>query len=303
VSKRFVSIGECMIEMSGGEGGIYKLGYAGDTLNTAWYMRALLPADWQVDYVTALGDDMYSGQMRDFLEKAGIGTGAIQTIAGKRPGLYMIHQEKGDRHFTYWRGQSAAKLLADDYKALEKALDGADMVYFSGISMAILAPRARGKLMKAIVAARSKGARVVFDTNLRPALWTSQAIMKSTLTAAATIADVVMPTHTDEAPVFGDKDREATAKRYLDLGVEEVVVKDGANPALVATRDGMVEIAATKAEKVVDATGAGDSFNGGYLTSRIAGKSTEDAAKRGHAVAGIVIGHKGALVDPALVRG
>lgn len=304
MAKRFVSIGECMIEMSGGEGGMYRLGYAGDTLNTAWYMRALLPADWQVDYVTALGDDMYSGQMKAFLEKANIGTSRIQTIAGKRPGLYMIHQEKGDRHFTYWRGQSAAKLLADDYPALEAALDGADMVYFSGISMAILAPRARGKLMKAIVGARKKGARVVFDTNLRPALWTSPEIMKSTLTAAATIADVVMPTHTDEAPVFSDKDREATAKRYLDLGVEEVVVKDGANPALVATQDGgRFEVAATKAEKVVDATGAGDSFNGGYLTSRIAGKSPEDAAKRGHAVAGIVIGHKGALVDPELVKG
>lgn len=304
MAKRFVSIGECMIEMSGGEGGMYRLGYAGDTLNTAWYMRALLPADWQVDYVTALGDDMYSGQMRAFLDKAGIGTAHIQEIKGRRPGLYMIHQEKGDRHFTYWRGQSAAKLLADDTEALNAALEGADMVYFSGITMAILAPRARGKLMKAIVKARDNGARVVFDTNLRPALWTSPAIMKSTLTAAATIADVVMPTHTDEAPLFGDETREATAQRYLDLGVEEVVVKDGANPAFVATRDGgRFEVPATRAEKVVDATGAGDSFNGGYLTARLAGKSPEDAAKRGHAVAGIVIGHKGALVDPALVRG
>ena len=303
MAKRFVSIGECMIEMSGGEGGMYKLGYAGDTLNTAWYMRALLPAGWHVEYVTALGDDIYSGQMKAFLEKAGIGTGAIQTIEGKRPGLYMIHQEKGDRHFTYWRGQSAAKQLADDREALDRALEGADMVYFSGITLAILAPRARGRLMKAIIKARDKGARVVFDTNLRPALWTSPAVMKSTLTAAAHIADVVMPTHTDEAPLFGDKDREATAKRYLDIGVEEVAVKDGANPAYIATRDGGVEVAATKAEKVVDATGAGDSFNGGYLTARIAGASPEEAAKRGHAVAGIVIGHKGALVDPALVRG
>ncbi len=304
MAKRFVSIGECMIEMSGGEGGMYRLGYAGDTLNTAWYMRALLPSDWQVDYVTALGDDMYSNQMKAFLEQADIGTGAIQILPGKRPGLYMIHQEKGDRVFTYWRGQSAAKQLADNPAALDKALEGADMVYFSGISMAILAPRARGKLMKAIVKARNNGARVVFDTNLRPALWTSPAVMKSTLTAAATIADVVMPTHTDEGPVFGDKDREATAKRYLDMGVGEVVVKDGANPALVALQDGSrFEIAATKAEKVVDATGAGDSFNGGYLTSRIAGKSPDDSARRGHAVAGIVIGHKGALVDPELVKG
>lgn len=303
MAKRFVSIGECMIEMSGGEGGMYRLGYAGDTLNTAWYMRALLPADWQVDYVTALGDDIYSAQMKAFLEKAGIGTGAIQTIEGKRPGLYMIHQEKGDRHFTYWRGQSAARQLADDREALDRALEGADMIYFSGITLAILAPRARGRLMKAIIKARDKGARVVFDTNLRPALWTSPAVMKSALTAAAHIADVVMPTHTDEAPLFGDTDRVATARRYLDIGVEEVVVKDGANPAYVATRDSGVDVAATKAAKVVDATGAGDSFNGGYLTARIAGASPGEAAKRGHAVAGIVIGHKGALVDPELVRG
>ena len=304
MAKRFVSIGECMIEMSGGEGGMYKLGYAGDTLNTAWYMRALLPADWTVDYVTALGDDMYSGQMREFLGKAGIGTSHIQTIAGKRPGLYMIHQEKGDRHFTYWRGQSAAKQMADDRAVLEGALDGADMVYFSGISLAILAPRARGRLMKAIVKARDKGARVVFDTNLRPALWTSPAIMKSTLTAAAHIADIVLPTHTDEAPLFGDATPEATAQRYLDIGVEEVVAKDGAKPAFVALKSGEKHSVPTPpAEKVVDATGAGDSFNGGYLTARLAGASAEDAVKRGHAVAGIVIGHKGALVDPALVRG
>ncbi len=142
MTKRFVSIGEAMIEMSGGEGGMYRLGYAGDTLNTAWYAKALLPEDWQVDYVTALGDDMYSGEMRAFIAKAGIGTDRIQTIANRRPGLYMIHQEKGDRHFTYWRGQSAAKQLADDVEALEAAVVGADTVYFSGISMAN--PRAAG---------------------------------------------------------------------------------------------------------------------------------------------------------------
>ena len=78
----------------------------------------------------------------------------------------------------------------------------------------------------------------------------------------------------------------------------------GAKPALVATQAGLrAEIAATKAEKVVDATGAGDSFNGGYLSARIAGASPEEAVRRGHQVAGVVIGHKGALVDSALVRG
>jgi 2-dehydro-3-deoxygluconokinase len=301
VTKRFVSIGECMIEMSGGDDRQYSMGFAGDTLNTAWYMRALLPKDWSVDYVTALGDDMYSAQMRSFFSEHGIGTSHIQEIKGRRPGLYLIHQAEGDRQFTDWRGQSAAKLLADDPEALDAALQGADMVYFSGISLAILAPRARGQLMKAIVKARNAGARVVFDPNVRPALWTSAEVMGSALTAAATIADVVMPTHSDEAPVFGDRTPEATAERYLSIGVEEVAVKNGAEPALVATADLRESVPAPKPGKVVDTTGAGDSFNGAYLAARIAGTGPVEAAKAAHRVAGIVIGHKGALVGPELL--
>jgi 2-dehydro-3-deoxygluconokinase len=301
LSKRFVSIGECMIEMSGGEERQYRLGFAGDTLNTAWYARALLPADWQVDYVTALGDDLYSEQMLGFFEGAGIGTRHVRRIAGRRPGLYLIHQAEGDRHFTYWRDQSAARQVADDPEALQQALAGAEVIYFSGISLAILAPRARGALMKAIVAARNDGARVVFDPNLRTRLWTSPEIMASTITAAATVADLVMPTHSDEAPVFGDMSPEATAERYLALGVEEVAVKDGAAPALIATATARI-LVATVPRQVVDTTGAGDSFNGAYLAARVSGSSTAEAAAAAHRIAGIVIGHRGALVAPELLR-
>jgi len=150
MGKRFVSIGECMIEMSGGEDRMYRQGFAGDTLNTAWYMRALLPEGWSVDYVTALGDDLYSKDMRDFIGAADIGTGHIQEIAGKRPGLYMIHQAGGDRHFTYWRGQSAAKLMADEPEALDSAFAGAATVYFSGHHVGrFWRPRRAGGVMKA----------------------------------------------------------------------------------------------------------------------------------------------------------
>src|SRR3569623_1303174 len=236
--KRFVSVGECMIEMSGGDDGQYRLGYAGDTLNTAWYARARLPDTWAVDYATALGDDLYSQQMVDFFAENGIGTGHIQKIAGRRPGLYLIHQADGDRHFTYWRGQSAAKAMADDPAALNDALAGADIAYFSGISLALLNARGRGKLMKAIHLARQGGARVAFDPNERPLLWTSARVMGSTITAAATLADIVLPTFPDEAALFGDASPEAVAERYLGWGADEVVVKNGAEHAYVAWRDG-----------------------------------------------------------------
>jgi 2-dehydro-3-deoxygluconokinase len=293
---RFVSVGECMIEMSGGEDGTYRLGYAGDTLNTAWYARARLPRDWDVDYVTALGDDVYSQQMREFFEGNGIGTSRIQTIPNRRPGLYLIHQRDGDRHFTYWRGQSAAKQLADDTEALNTALAGADIAYFSGISLAILNSRSRGRLMKAIHLAREAGARIAFDPNERPALWTSREVMGSTITAGAILADVVLPTFPDEQALFGDASPEAVAERYMSAGAEEVVVKNGAESAFVASRESQGWIAPKPGARSVDPTGAGDSFNGAYLAARATGATPLEAAEKAHATAATVIGHKGALV-------
>ncbi|MEO8756584.1 MAG: sugar kinase [Devosia sp.] len=298
--KRFVSVGECMIEMSGGEDGQYRLGFAGDTLNTAWYARAKLPDDWSVDYVTALGDDLYSQQMVNFFAENNIGIGHIQKIEGKRPGLYLIHQADGDRHFTYWRNQSAARLIADDPEALIAAFARADIAYFSGISLAILAPRARGKLMEAIHLAREGGARVAFDPNERPLLWTSPRVMGSTITAAATIADIVLPTFPDEAAIFGDVSPEAVAERYLSWGAEEVVVKNGAEPAYVASREASGWVAPQPGAVSLDPTGAGDSFNGAYLAARATGASPLEAAAAAHGTARIVIGHRGALVPHAV---
>jgi 2-dehydro-3-deoxygluconokinase len=300
MARRFVSVGECMIELSGGEAGQYRLGFAGDTLNCIWYARARLPTEWATDYVTALGDDAYSAEMRAFLAAHGIGAGHIQTIPGRRPGLYLIRQEQGDRHFTYWRDNSAARLLAEDSAALATAFIGANLVYFSGITLAILLPRARGRLLKAIVAARKAGARIAFDPNARPALWRSPAIMGAVTTVAATLSDVVLPTFSDERAVFGDADPAATRRRYLDLGVEEVVVKDGDGPAFIGFGGTQSEVPATRGA-LVDATGAGDSFNGAYLAARLTGAEPIDAARAAHEVAGIVIGHRGALVDPALL--
>lgn len=299
--KRFVSIGECMIEMSGGTSGQYALGFAGDTLNTAWYVRANLAPDWTVDYVTALGDDIYSDQMVDFLHGHSIGTEAIQRIAGKLPGIYLIHQHAGDRHFTYWRESSAARRLADDPEALAAAIGTPDMLYFSGITLAILAPEAREVLLERVAALRAAGVTTAFDPNIRPTLWPDAETLRETISAGARAADIVLPTHADEQPYFSDANPQATADRYRALGAREVVVKNGAAPALVAAENTGVLVDAVGNTEVVDATGAGDSFNGAYLAARLMDISPEKAARTAHGIASVVIGHHGALVDPALL--
>jgi 2-dehydro-3-deoxygluconokinase len=294
--KRFLSIGECMVELSGGDGLQFKLGFAGDTLNTAWYARASLPPPWDVAYYTALGDDRYSSAMLDFLRQGGINTELIRIMPGKRPGLYIIHQEDGDRHFTYWRETSAARHLADEPEHLLHATDQADAIYISGITLAILKPARRKELLTVLDGARQSGAMIAFDPNIRRGLWQDDNELFQTIKDAATIADIVLPTHGDEAPLFGDKNSEETLARYLSYGAREVVVKDGANPVHISTGRNSLFVSTEEVANVVDTTGAGDAFNGAYLAARLQNQDPTPAARAANRMAAKVIGHQGALI-------
>ena len=77
---RLLAIGECMVELMQAEGGLMRKSFAGDTFNTAYYARQFLPADWSVDYLSAVGKDMISDEMLAFMEGHGIGTDHVARI-------------------------------------------------------------------------------------------------------------------------------------------------------------------------------------------------------------------------------
>ncbi|MBT9369563.1 sugar kinase [Rhizobium sp. CSW-27] len=301
MARRILSIGECMVELSQAGQGLLRKGFAGDTFNTAWYLRAALPDDWQVDYLTGLGDDPLSDEMQAFMEKAGIGTGFIRRIAGRTPGLYLITLKDGERTFSYWRDSSAARQLADDGDHLRTAIDSADLVYVSGITLAILSPGACDTLLAELRRARASGKTVAFDPNIRPRLWADKVRMLDTISDGARAASIVLPSFDDEAQHFGDINVAATIERYQALGAEKVVVKNGAQGATVAEGGQTIFVPAVPPEKLVDTTSAGDSFNGGFLARLMQGAMLAEAAAHGAAVASVVIGHHGALIEPALL--
>lgn len=300
---RILSIGEAMVELGqSDQPGLWRLGIAGDTLNTAWYLRRLLGADWQVDYLSRVGQGAFSQQMVDFLVAEGIGATHVGRDPDREIGLYAISLKDGERSFAYWRDTSAAKRLADDPAALDAALDGAGVAYFSGITVAILPPQGRANLLAGLGRAKAAGTRVVFDPNLRPRLWIDANTMRQGISDAAAGADLVLPSFDDEATHFGDADPQATVARYLALGAGQVVVKNGGGPISFGGAGGSGVIDDLAPETPVDSTAAGDSFNAGYLAASLSGADCAAAIAAGHDLSRKVIRHRGALVQQAVAE-
>ena len=297
-----VSIGECMLELSGKGGEDWRMGFAGDTLNTLWALHALSGPDRPANYISAFGDDPFSSEQIAFFTANGIGIGESPIIAGARPGLYAITLTGAERSFTYWRNDSAARQLASDPARLAKSLENQALVYFSGITLAILEPAARKVLLEAIGAARKAGSLVAFDANYRPRLWKSPDEAQAAVAEALAVTDIALPTFPDEQALYGDASPEATADRLAAAGVAEIVVKDGELPATVR-HDGKTEtVDAVHVASPVDTTGAGDSFNGSYLAARLAGLSPVEATRKAHAVAAAVVQVRGALAPFETLR-
>ena len=298
---RFLSIDEAMLELSSaGQNDLWRLGIAGDTLNTAWYLRRLIGPEWQIGYYTRVGQGEFSQKMLDFLAAEGIDISHIASDPSREIGLYAISLKDGERSFSYWRDSSAARLLADDPAALDRALEGCGIAYYSGISVAILSDTGRANLAAALSRAQAKGTKIVFDPNLRPRLWASNAAMRAGIEAAASGADLILPSFDDEATHFGDPDAAATIRRYLSLGAKHVVVKNGGGPMRFGGAEGEGDLPDLTPDTPVDTTAAGDSFNAGYLAAMLQGADCRAAIQAGHTLSRQVIRHRGALVPQAV---
>ncbi len=292
-----------MVEIAPAEGGLFRKGYAGDTFNTAWYARRLLPEDWEVSYGTVVGSDAVSNDMLRFIADQRIGTERIRRDETRTAGLYMISLENGERSFSYWRGQSAAKTLGNDPAWLDEILKGVDLVQFSGITLAILPPEGREVLCDALARARQAGTHVAFDTNLRPRLWESAETMAGGLRMGAAVSDTVMPSFDEEQLCFGDTLPDETIARYRALGAGCVAVKNGAEMCHVwSDGEGDYRFDPPPVAQVVDSTAAGDSFGAGFLATRVLGGSVAEATQAAAGLAARVIQKRGALA-PEIFEG
>ncbi len=297
-------IGECMLEIANPMGTQLarnmpvNFSFGGDTLNTAIYLARL---GVSVSYLTGLGRDIYSDWLLREWQEEGVDTRYVVRDSERTPGLYMIQTDAvGERTFTYWRSQSAAKHClwnAEAMASMCNVLKGFDALYLSGITLSLMSAQSFNLLIHHLQERANSNFRLMFDSNYRPKNWPSSAVAKARYEQLFPFCDMLMPTFEDEALLFGDASVDATVHRYRQAGVQQVVVKQGEKGAWFCDKHVRCHVAANVVEKVVDSTGAGDSFNAGFLAAYVKGLSPEKALAAGHQLASVVVQHRGAVID------
>nr|MBA4768681.1 sugar kinase [Sphingobium sp.] len=279
-------IGEAMLELSRGEGDSWNLRYGGDVINTAVHLAR---SGDRVRLASALGADPMSAQLRAQWEAEGVDTTLVIAARDRLPGLYAIETDaSGERSFHYWRSEAAARRMFALPESATMMAEAArsDLLYFSLITLAILPDEGREALLELCAQVRANGGRIAFDGNYRPRLWEDAATARRWRDRAIAYCDIGLPTLADEVEMGEADDARAPAGEG-----REIVVKLGGDGCLA----GGEIIPIPQALTVVDSSGAGDAFNGGYLHARLAGASVRDAALAGHRLAGWNIGRRGAI--------
>jgi 2-dehydro-3-deoxygluconokinase len=286
-----------MVELAREQGGRFGFAVGGDTFNTAVYLAR---SGVDTAYLTALGDDPYSQAIVDRAAAEEVDGSAIVRIPGRLPGLYLIETDpQGERSFYYWRETSPAREVFSGavLPEVEAALSNAALIYFSGITLWLYARDGIATFLERVAAARQGGARIAFDSNYRTRLWGKDPdAARSAFAAAIAVADIVLPSLDDERLLWGDNSAEAVLSRFVEAGVDEVVVKDGEGGAYLLEEGRARHIPVPAHVAPVDTTAAGDSFNAAYLAARLAGLGPSEAVLYGHRLSAIVVSHRGAIV-------
>lgn len=280
MSPEIICLGEPMLEFNQQPDGRYLAGHGGDTSNCA---IAAARQGASVGYVTRIGADAFGDSFMQLWAEEGVDTAGIERDPEAHTAIYFVTHGAEGHQFSYFRAGSAASRMIPD--GLPRAvITGAKILHVSGISQAI-SDSAADTVFAAIETMHAAGGLISYDTNLRLQLWPLDRA-RAVTHAAVALSDIALPGLDDAQHLTGESEPEAIADFYLRLGAKIVALTLGSQGTLVATPEERRRIAGRKV-KPVDATGAGDTFDGAFLSEIAAGRDPFAAARYANAAAAL----------------
>jgi 2-dehydro-3-deoxygluconokinase len=278
-----VALGEAMIEFNqtNADACAYVQGFGGDTSN------ALIAAARQGakgGYITKLGDDTFGRMLLQLWHDENVDTEGVAIDAAAPTGIYFVsHGTHGHMFFSHLRAGSAASCIrpSDVPAAL---VERARILHVSGISQAISASAA-DSVFHAINIACAAGVKVAYDPNLRLKLWPLERA-RAVILATIPLTDYFLPSLDDVRLLSGLDDPVAILEWCHGQGARTVVFKLGKAGSWVSHGAERTRVPAFPVN-AIDATGAGDCFDGSLLARLAAGDDVVSAARWASAAAAL----------------
>ncbi|MFO1305575.1 MAG: sugar kinase [Burkholderiales bacterium] len=286
-----VALGEPLVEFNqarADDPSAYLQGFGGDTSNMA-IAAARLGA--RVGYVTRLGNDAFGRMFADLWAREGVDASGVALDAEAPTGVYFVTHGPAGHEFSYLRAGSAASRMRPD-QLPEAVLASARLVHASGISQAISAS-ACDTVFAAFESARERGAIVSYDPNVRRKLW-PLARARAVVMATIAMCTWCLPSEDDATILFPDAPPDAVIDALHRAGARGVVLKRGSKGCIVSDGSRREQIDARRVQSV-DATGAGDCFDGAFASRLIAGDDAFAAARYANVAAALATTGFGAV--------
>jgi 2-dehydro-3-deoxygluconokinase len=270
VTARVATVGETMAMMRSRDIGSLRhvselvLGIGGAESNVAIGLRRL---GIDVTWLGRVGDDPLGERVTREIRAEGVDVRAV--VDTQAPTGLMLKERSSASStavFYYRAGSAGSRLQPDDMPP--GWIENADVVHVSGIT-ALLSDSARDCVLTAISRAQAAGVQVSFDVNYRSTLAPVD-VAGPLLRKIAENADIVFGGPEELKLLYPDSEPAEAAQRLVHGGRGEVVLKMGADGAVVYSSDAVVEGAGFTVD-VVDTVGAGDAFVAGYLSGLVQG--------------------------------
>ncbi|MBA3910126.1 MAG: ribokinase [Rhodobacter sp.] len=242
---------------------------------------AMASAGGQVHFITRLGRDAFADIAQATWARAGVVPEVTEDSESYTGAAYIFIENATGNNAIIVAPGAAGRVSVADVEAKRALIEGAS-VFVTQLEQPIPAAR------RGLEIARAAGVRTIL--NPAPAAPIDDAMLA--------LCDYVTPNESEaEAltglPVTTVAEAEAAADSLLAKGVGAVVITLGGNGALYRDGTRSVHVPVISAGPVVETTGAGDAFNGGFAVALSEGRDVVEAVRFGCATAGISVTRPG----------
>ena len=252
-------------------------------------------------FIGKVGKDMHGASLKSVLEENDICTDGLLEDENVFTTLaFVALSDSGERSFSFARKPGADTCLTKE--EIRKDLIANSKVFHIG-SLSLTSEPVKSATFYALELAKEYGCIISYDPNYRAPLWDSREKAIEGMRSVLSYVDVMKLSDEETELLTGISEPEMAAKKLLENGIAIVAVTLGADGALICTKEGCEHVKGYQV-RIVDTTGAGDSFWGGFLTQLLdSGKmpcevSLKEAAAfadYGNAVASLCVEKRGAI--------